>query len=122
MHWDIDEIVAVFKKKRKQKLHRNKIYVFGHIHKRYLEQNGKVTIIHPDTWRDEYFLDAQTRQLTSKPKRYVHVIVETNQSLRWEMINMRLPRSVLHFDDVIRDEQKYVQLAREEEGYEKTFY
>ncbi len=122
VHWDIDEIVAVFKKKRKQKLHRNKIYVFGHIHKRYLEQNGKVTIIHPDTWRDEYFLDAQTRQLTSKPKRYVHVIVETNQSLRWEMINMRLPRSVLHFDDVIRDEQKYVQLAREEEGYEKTFY
>ena len=122
VHWDIDEIVTVFKKKRKRKLHRNKIYVFGHIHKRYLEQNGKITIIHPDTWRDEYFLDINTRELTSKSKRYVRITLETNQSLRWELINLRLPRSVLHFDDVIRDEQKYVQLAREEEGYEKTSY
>ncbi len=121
VHWDIDEIVAVFKKKRKRKLHRNKIYVFGHVHKRYLEQNGKVTIIHPDTWRDEYFLDANTRELTSKSKRYVRITVEDNLSLRWELINLRLPRSVLHFDDVIRDEQKYVQLAAQEEGYEKIF-
>ena len=117
VHWDVDEIVDIFKRKRKKKLHRNKIYVFGHVHKHYLEQNGKITIIHPDTWRDEYFLDAQTRELTPKSKRYVRINVETNQSLSWEIINIRLTRTVLHFDEVICDEQKYVQLAREEEGY-----
>lgn len=117
VHWDIDEIVTIFKKKRKRKLHRNKIYVFGHVHKHYLEQNGKITIIHPDTWRDEYFLDTQTRRLTPKSKRYVRIGVERDQSLRWELINTSISRSILHFDDVIRDEKKYVQLAREEEGY-----
>lgn len=118
VHWDIDEIVAVFKKKRKQKLHRNKMYVFGHVHKHYLEQNGKITIIHPDTWRDEYVMDAQTRLLTPKAKRYVHISVERDQSINWKLINVPIQRSVYHFDDVIRDEKRYVQLAREEEGYQ----
>ncbi|MDO8511287.1 MAG: metallophosphoesterase [Nanoarchaeota archaeon] len=118
VHWDIDEIVTVFKKKRKRKLHRNKIYIFGHVHKRHLEQHGAITIIHPDTWRDEYFLDTQTRQLTSKSKRYVRIMVERDQSLRWELIDIRPSRSILHFDDVIRDEQKYVRVAAQEEGYE----
>ena len=36
VHWDVDEIIDVFKKKRKKKIHRNKIYVFGHVHKRHL--------------------------------------------------------------------------------------
>src|SRR3989344_1797671 len=118
VHWDIDEIVTVFKKKRKLKLYRNKIYIFGHVHKRHLEQHGTITIIHPDTWRDEYFLDTQTRQLTSKSKRYVRIMVERDQSLRWELIDVPVQRDIFHFDDLIRDEQKYVQLAREEEGYE----
>lgn len=119
VHWDIDEIVDVFKRKRKKKLYQNKIYVLGHVHKRHLEQTGKITLIHPDTWRDEYFLNAQTRELTPKSKRYVRISVETNQSFQWEMIELRLPRSILHFDDVIRDEQKFAQLAAHEEGYEK---
>ncbi|MDP3698055.1 MAG: metallophosphoesterase [Nanoarchaeota archaeon] len=117
VHWDISEIVTVFKKKRKSKLHRNKIYVFGHVHKRYLEQNGKMTIIHPDTWRDEYFLDSQTRQLTPKSKRYVHINVETDQSLSWKLINVPIQRGIFHFDDVIRDEKKFIRLAADEEGY-----
>lgn len=121
LHWEIDEIVDVFKKKRKKKLHRNKIYVFGHVHKRHLEQNGKITIIHPDTWRDEYFMDAQTRQLTPKSKRYVQIQVERDQSLKWKLISMPIQRSVLHFDDLIRDEKKYVQLSAQEEEYEKAF-
>jgi len=118
VHWEIDEIVTVFKKKRKRKLHRNKMYVFGHVHKRHLEQNGNVTIIHPDTWRDEYSMDAKTRMLTSKSKRYVHIDVETDQSLSWKLINVPIQRTVFHFDDVIRDEKKYVQLAAQEEEYE----
>ena len=118
VHWDIDEIVAVFKRKRKTKLHRNKIYVFGHVHKRYTEQNGKFTIIHPDTWRDEYFLDTETRQLTAKSKRYVHISVDRDESLQWKLINVPIQRNVLHFDDVIRDEKRYVQVAADEEGYQ----
>ena len=121
VHWDIDEIVAVFKKKRKRKLHRHKIYVFGHIHKRYTEQSGKCTIIHPDTWRDEYFIDAQTRQLTPKSKRYVRISVERDGSLKWKLVTIPTQRSALHFDDLIRDEKRYVQLARAEEGYENGF-
>lgn len=119
-HWEIDEIVDVFKRKRKKKLHRNKIYVFGHVHKRHLEQNGEITILHPDTWRDEYFLDAKTRQLTPKAKRYVHITVERDQSLHWKLISVPISRSILHFDDVIRDEKKHVQLAAQEEGHEKN--
>ncbi len=122
VHWDIDEIVTVFKKKRKAKLHRNKIYVLGHVHKHYTEQNGKIIIIHPDTWRDEYLMDAQTRQLTPKSKRYVYISVERDQNLKFKLVNVPIQRSILHFDDVIRDENKYVRLAAQEEGYEKTFY
>jgi|SRR3989344_938892 len=121
VHWDIDEIVTVFKKKRKRKLHRNKIYVFGHVHKRYLEQNGRITIIHPDTWRDEYFMDAQTRLLTPKSKRYVHVRIDGEQAPQCKLVDVPISRSVLHFDDVVCDEKKYVQLAAREEEYEKAF-
>lgn len=117
VHWDIDEIVSVFKKKRKNKLHRNKLYVFGHIHKRYLEETGKITIIHPDTWRDEYSFNSQTRELTPKNKRYVHIILEEDNTLQWKLVECPITRSIFHFDDVIRDEKKYVQLAREEERY-----
>ncbi len=120
VHWDVDEIVTVFKKKRKRKLHRNKIYVLGHVHKRHLEQNGKITIIHPDTWRDEYFLDTHTRTLTPKSKRYVQIIVENDQNLTWKLINVPVQRTVFHFDDVIRDEKKYVGLAAQEEEYGKN--
>src|SRR3989338_1863525 len=120
VHWDIDEIVTVFKKKRKSKLNHNKIYVLGHVHKRHLEQNGKITIIHPDTWRDEYFMDTQTRMLTPKSKRYVHISIETDHSLSWKLVNVPVQRSVFHFDDVIRDEKKYIQLAAQEEEYGKN--
>ena len=121
VHWDIEEIVTVFKKKRKSKLHRNKVYVLGHVHKRHLEQNGEVIIIHPDTWRDEYFLDAQSRLLTPKSKRYVHIKIDGEQAPQCKLVDVPISRSVLHFDDVIRDEKKYVQLAAQEEEYEKAF-
>lgn len=117
VHWDIDEIIGVFKKKRKRKLHRNKIYVFGHVHKHYLEETGKITIIHPDTWRDEYFLNAATWELTPKSKRYIQISVAEDGALQWNAVNCPIERTTLHFDDVIRDEKKYVQLAAQEEGY-----
>ena len=121
VHWDIDEIVTSFKKKRKNKLYRNKIYVFGHVHKRYLEETGKVTIIHPDTWRDEYSLNAKTRELMPKNKRYVHITIENDASLQWELVECPVIRSIFHFDDLITNEKKYVQLAKEEEEYNLGF-
>ncbi len=117
VHWDIDEIVDVFKKKRRKKLHRNKIYVLGHIHKRRIEEIGEVTIIHPDTWRDEYFMDTKTRELIPKTKRYVQVTVDSGNNLQWKMTAHPIKRSTFHFDDVVRDEKKHLQLAAQEEGY-----
>lgn len=117
VHWEVDEIVDVFKKKRKAKLHRNKIYVLGHVHKRYIEEMGDVTIIHPDTWRDEYFMDTKTRELIPKSKRYVQVTVNDDNSIQWKMVACPIARSTFHFDDLISDQKKYLQLAAEEEGY-----
>ena len=120
VHWEIDEIVTVFKKKRKRKLSRNKIYVFGHVHKRHTEQNGNITIIHPDTWRDEYVMDVQTRQLTPKVKRYISITIESNQSVNWKLVNYPIARSTFSFDQVIADEKKYIHLAAQEEEYKST--
>src|SRR3989338_1868225 len=116
VHWNVDGVVDTFKRKRRKALHRNKLYVFGHVHKRYLEQAGDITIIHPDTWRDEYFLDTKTRNLIPKTKRYVQVMVNENNLINWKMISCPSQRSTIHFDDLVRDEQKYAKLAAEEEG------
>src|SRR3989344_4905067 len=117
VHWDVDEIVDTFKRKRRKALHRNKLYVFGHVHKRYLEEAGDIVIIHPDTWRDEYFLDTKTRNLIPKTKRYVQVTVSDDNTIKWKIINCQLNRSTIHFNDLVRDEKKYAKLAAEEEGY-----
>lgn len=121
IHWDIDEIVDVFKKKRRKQLHRHKIYVFGHVHKKYVEEKGSMTIIHPDTWRDEYFLDTKNRELIPKTKKYVQIMVDNDDTLRWQLVNCPVKRTPFHFDDVIRDEKKYIRLAAEEEGYNFNF-
>jgi len=121
VHWDVDEIVDTFKRKRRKALHRNKLYVFGHVHKRYLEEAGDIVIIHPDTWRDEYFLDTKTRNLIPKTKRYVQVTVSDDNTIKWKIINCQLNRSTIHFDDLVRDEKKYAKLAAEEEGYTMNF-
>ncbi len=116
-HWDVDEIINVFKKKRKKALPRNKIYVLGHVHKKHIEEKGSYVIIHSDAWRDEYVLDVKTRVLTPKSKKYAQVLVLDDNSLKWDLVEYPLQRKALHFDDVIRDEQKYLQLAAEEEGF-----
>lgn len=117
VHWDVDEIVEVFKRKNKHTLSENKMYVLGHVHKRHLEEKNNVAIIHPDTWRDEYHFDAKTRQLIPKEKRYLQILVSGNDSLDWTLVDVPITRSVFHFDDIIRDEKKFVRMAAAEENY-----
>lgn len=117
VHWDVDEIVEPFKRKRKKLLEKNKINVLGHVHKRHLEEIGDSVIIHPDTWRDEYYMDTKTRELIPKVKRYLKIEVNEDGSLNWDLVTVPLKRSILHFDDIIRDEKRYVKLAAQEEGY-----
>ncbi|MEK6853376.1 MAG: metallophosphoesterase [Nanoarchaeota archaeon] len=117
VHWDVDEIIHVFKRKRRKKMHRNRLYVLGHVHKHYVEEKYGISIIHPDTWRDEYFMDDRTKELMPKTKRYVQVIVHDNYNLQWKLVICPVNRSTFHFDDVVSDEKKHVGLAAAEEGY-----
>ena len=87
------------------------------MHRRYLEEYGDIVIIHPDTWRDEYSLDAKTRELIPKTKRYVHITVNDDNQVQWKIVVCPVIRSAFHFDDVIRDEKKYLKMAAEEEGH-----
>ncbi|PIN74309.1 hypothetical protein COV20_01685 [Candidatus Woesearchaeota archaeon CG10_big_fil_rev_8_21_14_0_10_45_16] len=117
-HWDIDNIVPVFKRRQRWRANlRNKIHVLGHVHEHYLEQKGGWIIIHPDTWRDEYTFDETNGKLYHKPKKYVHILVEDDDSLQWEVKDYPIKRSVLRFDDVLKDEVGWVKKAAAEEGY-----
>lgn len=115
--WDVDEIVGNFKKKRKKFLSRNKVYVFGHIHKKHIEEKSNSVIIHSDTWRDEYFLDTKTRRLLPKSKKYVQVLVLDDNSIKWDLVEYPVQRKTLHFDDIVRDEKLHLQLVAAEEGF-----
>jgi len=121
VHWDVDDIIELFKRKNKKDLPNQKIYVLGHVHKRHIEDRNNVAIIHPDTWRDEYQLDMKTRQLIPKEKRYLQVLVSEDGSLDWDLVEVPIKRNIFHFDDVIRDERKYIKLAAQEEGHRLNF-
>lgn len=113
-HWDVDEILDIFKRKRKKK---TKIYVLGHIHKKEVVERKNKVVIHPGSWRDEYHLDAKTRILTPKKKYYVDIQVEGDE-LNYEVKEFPINRSVFLFDEVRKDELTYIYLAAREEGYE----
>lgn len=119
VQWDMDDIISVFKRKNKKKMHHSKIYVFGHVHKTYLEEKGNWVILHPDTWRDEYMLNPETKKLTAKPKRYVRI--EVDDELKWELVKVDIPRSEFDLDDVLKDEIAFVRKAAAEEGYTLLF-
>ncbi len=116
VHWDVDDIIPTFKRKRKR-VGNFKLYVLGHVHESYVEKKGDWTMIHPDTWRDEYTLDGKTKKLIPKEKKYVDVKVDENDNISWEIIEVPIKRKILNMDDVKKDELKYIQLAAQEEGY-----
>lgn len=119
IHWDINEIIKVFKRKRRRSLSENKIYVLGHVHEKYIEDKDGTAIIHPGSWRDEYDLDLEQRKLISRPKRYVQIIV-ADEGTEYQLIEVPIKRSQLDFDQVINNELKYVKVAAEEEKFTLT--
>ena len=117
--WEVDDVINSFKKKKKKFINHSKIYVFGHVHNKYLEVNNDFVIIQPDSWRDEYILDPETKKLTCKKKYYVHIKVngENDQDIEWDLVHFPIKRSKFHFDDVIKNEIKSLEMAAKEESY-----
>ena len=124
-NFDVDQIVDLFKRKNRRIIRQNKLYVLGHIHENYLEEREGWAIIHPDTWRDEYIMDNKTKELSSKPKKYVKVIVNKDNEIYWNIEECPRKRSTLLFSDVTKEEKKFLKLAAKEEGFKlpalKTF-
>src|SRR3989339_732542 len=115
-NWDVDDIVHVFKRKRKKLFSLHKIYVLGHIHEKYIEDKEGVVILHPGSWRDEYDLIQDTRQLICRQKRYIQILVNAEDKLDYQLIVFPLQRSVLNFDQVVKNERYYLKKAAEEES------
>ncbi len=111
--FDVDDIISIFKRQRKK---RDKVYVLGHIHEKRLVRHRKKVIIHPGSWRDEYNFDSNTRELVPRRKRYVQIrIFEGNPEYR--LVDYYIKRSIFYFDDVVKDELKYIRLSAKEENF-----
>lgn len=113
-NWDVDGIIDTFKRKKKRTLGKNRIYVLGHIHERYLEKKEGITIIHPGSWRDEYDLN-KDNILTQRVKAYVKIKV--NNIPECSIIEYPIERKQLDFGKLIGQELKYIKEAAEEEEY-----
>ncbi len=116
-HWDVDQIVDVFKRRRKKILRRNKVIVLGHVHIKYMEEKKGYVLLHPDTWRDEYTLDPKTREVKPKTKMYVQVLINDNNELRWGLKDFPIKRTSFNIDRIIQNEEKFLYKAAMEEGY-----
>lgn len=113
VHWEVDNITNIFMEKRKIK---KEIIVLGHIHEKRIAKGEKRIIIHPGSWRDEYDFNSMTRELTPRTKRYVDIKIIDNKP-KYEIVDLPQDRTIIDFDDVIKDELKYIELAAKEEGY-----
>lgn len=116
-HWDVDDVVKKFKRKKKRSLRRNRLYILGHDHNRYLEDMDGVAIVNPDTWRDEYTIDNGSKEVISKEKRYVHVIMHDDGRLEWELVTHPCVQRVYSFDEILKDEYSFIQKAANASGY-----
>lgn len=116
VHYELDDIISYFKKTEDPRLHGNKLYVFGHIHHKYVEDNGSWAIVQPDSWKDEYTLDSRSKKLIPKKKNYVRVIVEDGQ-VDWQLVVQPIKRTPLDSRKVLGREMECIQIAAKEEGY-----
>ncbi len=114
--FEVSEVVDLFKEEKKKDIKKNQVYVFGHVHKKYVEKTKHWAIIHPSTWRDEYIIDPNTRIVKAAPKHYVSIKIVRGET-KWDLIKYPIKRSILHFDNIIENELKFIRLAAKEEGY-----
>ena len=118
VHWEVDNITNIFMQKRKIK---KEIIVLGHIHEKRIAKGYKRIIIHPGSWRDEYDFNSLTRELTPRAKRYVDITIVDDKP-QYEIVDLPQDRSILYFDEVIKDELKYIEAAAKEEGYARSVH
>lgn len=121
LNWDLDNIIPIFKSRKKQVIKQAKIHILGHVHEKYVEDRESRVIIHPGSWRDEYDLNHQTKQLIPRPKRYVQVLV-ADHGLDYQLIEFPIKRSIFNFNQVVKNEAHFIRLAAQEEGYQAVFY
>ncbi|MAG73429.1 hypothetical protein CL620_03880 [archaeon] len=116
-NWDVDPIVHKFKWKRRRLIKNHKVLVLGHDHTRHVEEKDGTVILHPDTWRDEYAMDTETGMLIPKEKSYVQVDVGDDNLVEWSLVDVPVKRKTLRFEDVTKDEMKYIKHAAKLEKY-----
>jgi predicted phosphodiesterase len=121
VHWDVDNVIHVFKRKKRRSLKKNWLHILGHVHDKYIEDKKGTAIIHPGSWRDEYDLDKESKKLTSRPKRYVQVLI-ADEGKEYQVIDHPIKRSPLDFTKVVNNELKHLKLAAKEENFEPVFY
>ncbi len=114
--WDVEEIIPVFKRKKKRSLKKNKIYILGHIHEKVVEDKDGIVIIHPGSWRDEYDLNIENRTLTPRPKRYVQIII-SGDNTNYKLVEVPIKRATLNLDKVIENEFGFIKKVAKEEGF-----
>ncbi len=117
VHWDVDQIKDIFKRRQKKIINRNKVNVLGHIHEKFVEETKDYVIIQPGTWRDEYIMDLKTKVCTLKKKRYVQVLIDNEDQLKWSLKEYPVKRSTIKFEDILKNEITVLRKAAEEEDY-----
>ncbi len=118
--WDVDHVALLFKTHNREKLlnlRQKSIYVLGHTHVRNVHQGSRYVIIHPDTWRDEYILSADFKNLIPKKKNYVK-ISPGEKEWGWELVSVENSRTVIPFEHGLQQEHTCIANAADEEGYE----
>ena len=116
MKWEPDDIVDVFRIKKKSKLKKNKLLIFGHNHIYSIKQKKDYVLIQLDCWRDEYVIKSKSGMLTPKEKYYAQILVK-DKDLDWKVLQHPLKRSSFKFSSIAKDEIKYLRKAAKEEGF-----
>lgn len=114
---EIGNIIDPFIKRRKRSISNFKIVVLGHIHETKVEYRRGKAIVNPGSWRDEYDLDADTKELIPRGKRFVHIKIQDDDSFEWNLREFPLKRNNLNFDKVIKNEMSFLHLVAKEENF-----
>ncbi len=118
--FSVDSVVPFFKSKNasilKENTHKS-VYILGHRHEFIVDHNGCNTIMHPDTWRDEYLLDPKTRLLHPKDKNYIELLKE-GYDWKYKIHTEKSTRKPMEFDIVTKHQVAAAVQAAKEEGYE----
>lgn len=107
-NWDLADYLPLFKKKKRP----YKVIVLGHIHETLVEKSKHQVIIRPGSWRDEYLLHSSG---VVEPLRKYYVHIKTGKTTQWDVEELPRYRTSLNFYDIVRDEQRVLDFAVDEE-------